>query len=206
MDGQCEGTESARSDDGTIDQKPETPGRVWAWEGLGISIIVGVSSTKEVRPLHFVCSPMKFVLFTILVLCAVSCAAIRPQQGTSLGLIQMQGEGYLLSFEGSDGQQSPSLREFLGEVEGVTQLKFQYSQGVAVHLASKRLRLNDNKMIPKEKFWSFLQILLAMNDFVFTALESEGKGYFLVEALAENSPGGNVRIRSSNPYIAPRGD
>ncbi len=160
----------------------------------------GYSSTREGRSLHFVCPVVNFAPFVILAFCGVACTASRPQQETPLGLVQAQGEGCLFSFEGFDGQQNPSLKQFLGEVERVTQFKFEYSQECVVLLASKRLRLDGNKSIPREQLWPFLQVLLVMNDFVTTGLESEGR--FIVEAQAGNGPGENMRIRSNNPHIA----
>ncbi len=119
-------------------------------------------------------------------------------------MIQMRGEAYLLSFGGTGNQQGATLRRFLDQVESVTQLELQYSQETAAILDSIDLRWNGEKEIPKEKFLSFVRILLVMNDFTVTAVESEEGGPFVVEALPGNRSSGHARIRSSNLHIAPR--
>lgn len=119
-------------------------------------------------------------------------------------MIQARGEAYRLSLGGTGNPQGATLKQFLDQAESVTQLEFQYSQETAAILTSIDLNLNGEKEIPKDKFLSFIRILLVMNDFVVTAVESEDGEHFLVEALPGNGPRGHARIRSSNPYVAPR--
>ncbi|MBL4770040.1 MAG: hypothetical protein JKY61_02560 [Planctomycetes bacterium] len=128
-----------------------------------------------------------------------SCTSSLPAQGHRNVHIHQRVDGYLLSFEDPAGQSLLSLKQFLDEVERTTRFKFEYSSETAIALASMNVRLNGSKLVPEDRFASFLQILLVMNDFIGTELEPAGSGHFRVDSMLGKRRGGNPRIRSSNP-------
>ena len=144
---------------------------------------------------------MKFAPKVLLTFCMASCATSLSQPEPLPSSIQLQGEEFVLSFGELDNPDAQNLELFLVQISRVSKIKLHYSNETAVQLASTPLRLQGTKYVPKEDLFSFVQILLVMNNFVVTPLGSERKGHHLVEPLAGMVPSGNMRIRSSNPYI-----
>ncbi|MFT4646988.1 MAG: hypothetical protein ACI87O_002036 [Planctomycetota bacterium] len=145
---------------------------------------------------------MNFAPTVLLAFCITSCATNLSQSEGLPSSIQLQGDEFVLSFGEPDNPHAPNLKQFLDQIGQVSQIELHYSQETGAQLASTRLRLIGNKAIPKEKFLTFVQILLAMNDFVVTPSDSEGEGHYLVEHLAGRVPTGIPRIRTRHPYIA----
>ncbi|MEZ5976025.1 MAG: secretin N-terminal domain-containing protein, partial [Planctomycetota bacterium] len=118
--------------------------------------------------------------------------------------IQEVGSEYILNFPQSpDGQSGMSLAQFVQACQQVTGLTFHVKEDAASRLSTSFVRLLGPKRIPKDKFYSFFQILMVVNDFVCTEIGPAGISVIQIDSIAPGNAAGGAKVRQAAPYVPP---
>ncbi|MFT7676505.1 MAG: general secretion pathway protein D [Planctomycetota bacterium] len=117
--------------------------------------------------------------------------------------IQVQGDNYILNFAdvtrgGDEG--GMSLAAFVAACQQVTKHNFHYSEETASFLDKQKVRLLGTKVIPKDKFYSFFQIIMIMNQFVCTEIGPKGISVIQIDNL---NTGNRTTLRSNSVLVDP---
>jgi general secretion pathway protein D len=125
-----------------------------------------------------------------------------PEAGAQEGdlpPIQVVGDSYVLNFAITQGATSESmtLLQFVDACERVTQLNFTWTQETENLLSAAKLRLLGTKTVPKEKFYSFFQVMMIINDFVCTEIGEEGIAVIKIDSL-QTASRNNIRSQAVN--------
>lgn len=113
--------------------------------------------------------------------------------------IQVVGDSYVLNFalaQGSSGE-SMTLLQFVDACERVTQLNFTWTLETENLLNTAKLRLLGTKTVPKDRFYSFFQVMMIINDFVCTEIGEEGIAVIKIDSL-QTASRNNIRSQAVN--------
>ncbi len=104
-------------------------------------------------------------------LLALACAAFPQDPGATQEVppIVDAGDSYILNFakpQIGDPKSGMSLAWFVSACEQATGINFTYSDDTAGLLENTKIRLLGQKVVPKEEFYSFFQMMMIINNFV----------------------------------------
>lgn len=117
--------------------------------------------------------------------------------------IQVQGDNYILNFADvtqAGGEGGMTLAQFVAACQQVTKLNFHYSEETASFLDSQKVRLLGTKVVPKDDFYSFFQIIMIMNSFVCTEIGPKGISVIQIDNL---NTGNRTTLRSNSVLVDP---
>ena len=125
-----------------------------------------------------------------------------PLQGQDAGgevpILQDLGPSWLLSFdENSEGM---TLEAFVKVCQVNADINFTYSNDTAADLQQTKVRMFGPKVIPKEDFYSFFQIIMIINRFVCTRI---GPDHLSVVVVASLDSPARASIKQDAVYISP---
>jgi len=127
------------------------------------------------------------MLATALALPLLSPASALVQEGQGQGPIepiQVQGDHYIITFsEGASPDDTMNLADFISACEQATGRNFTYIDETHEMLKNAKIRLLGQKIVPKEEFYSFFQIMMIINDFVCSQVGPDHLAVILVESL-----------------------
>ncbi|MEZ6013619.1 MAG: secretin N-terminal domain-containing protein [Planctomycetota bacterium] len=114
--------------------------------------------------------------------------------------IQVVGETYVLNFAQGNASDSMTLLQFVDACEQVTQLNFTWNTETEQFLSNAKLRLLGPKEVPKDRFYSFFQVMMIINDFVCTEIGDKDISIIQIDSLQTSR---RNTIRSQSLYVAP---
>jgi len=121
------------------------------------------------------------------------------QDGGDVPLIQDIGnDNYLLTFD--ETTEGMTLEQFVKTCQQITNINFTYSTDTASMLQGTKVRMFGPKVIPKDDFYSFFQIIMIINKFVCTKIGPEDLSVVVVASL--DSPQ-RATIKQDATYITP---
>ena len=121
------------------------------------------------------------------------------QDGGDVPLIQDIGnDNYLLTFD--ETTEGMTLEQFVKTCQQITNINFTYSTDTASMLQGTKVRMFGPKVIPKDDFYSFFQIIMIINKFVCTKIGPEDLSVVVVASL--DSPQ-RATIKQDAIYITP---
>jgi len=98
--------------------------------------------------------------------------------------IQVVGDSYILNFAaGANASEALSMLQFVSACQEVTDLNFTWNQETENLLSGAKLRLLGPKTVPKERFYSFFQVMMIINDFVCTEIGEQGISVIKIDSL-----------------------
>ena len=114
--------------------------------------------------------------------------------------IQQDGDSFILNFPdpGDAAGKGMTLVEFVDACQQVTEINFTYTDETANFLQNAKIRLMGTKVVPKERFYSFFQILMIINDFV--CIEKGEGALSIIEIQALQAA---RQIRSDSILVTP---
>jgi general secretion pathway protein D len=138
-------------------------------------------------------------LATLSLLAPAAPAPAAVQDGGETPVIQDIGNNnYLLTFDESpDGM---TLEQFVKICQEITNINFTYSTDTSTMLQNSKVRMFGSKVIPKDDFYSFFQIIMIINKFVCTKIGPEHLSVVVVASL--DSPQ-RATIKQDAVYITP---
>ena len=99
--------------------------------------------------------------------------------------IQADGDNFIINFpEGERPTDGMNLGQFVRACQLVTNINFTYDDQTKQLLSAKPITLLGTKVVPKDDFYSFFQIILFINDFVTTKVGEGALAVIQIEALA----------------------
>ena len=121
------------------------------------------------------------------------------QDGGDVPLIQDIGnDNYLLTFD--ETTEGMTLEQFVKTCQQITNINFTYSTDTASMLQGTKVRMFGPKVIPKDDFYSFFQIIMIINKFVCTKIGPADLSVVVVASL--DSPQ-RATIKQDAIYITP---
>lgn len=127
-------------------------------------------------------------------------AAAPPQDGGtgSIPVIQDLGNAWKLTFD--ETEEGMTLEQFVKICQENTGINFTYSQDTVSLLQQTKVRMFGPKVIPKDQFYSFFQIIMIINRFVCTRIGPDNLSVVVVASL--DSPA-RASIKQDAVYISP---
>jgi len=110
-------------------------------------------------------------------------AAAAPQGGEDPPPIQVVEDSYVLNFAQGTGSEPMSMLQFVDACQQVTGLNFVWSQETETYLNNAKLRMLGPKTVPKDRFYSFFQALMIINEFVCTEIGEKGISVVQIDSL-----------------------
>ena len=113
--------------------------------------------------------------------------------------IQDLGDSYLLTF--SEVEKGLTLEQFVKLCQQTTGINFTYDTDTAGRLGAEWVRMYGPKVIPKNEFYSFFQIIMIINNYVCSPIGPE----HLAVVVVQNLDSGQTRqtIRQDALYVEP---
>ncbi len=140
-------------------------------------------------------------LLSALALTLTPATALQPQDpgANEVPPIQDLGDTYLLTF--SETEEGLSLERFVKLCQQSTGINFTYNNDTASSLRAQKVRMYGPKVIPKNEFYSFFQIIMIINKYVCTRIGPE----HLAVVVINNLDQGQTRntIRQDALYVEP---
>lgn len=123
-----------------------------------------------------------------------------PQDGGSgdIPVIQDLGNAWKLTFD--ETEEGMTLEQFVKICQENTGINFTYSQDTVSLLQQTKVRMFGPKVIPKDEFYSFFQIIMIINRFVCTRIGPDNLSVVVVASL--DSPA-RASIKQDAVYISP---
>mgnify|MGYP002630666139 CR=1 FL=1 len=124
-------------------------------------------------------------------------APVQNQDGV-VPPIQDLGEAWKISFD--ESEEGMSLEQFVKICQENTGINFTYSKDTGTSLKGANVRMFGPKVIPKDQFYSFFQIIMIINRFVCTRIGPENLSVVVVASLESAN---RASIKQDALYIAP---
>ena len=139
------------------------------------------------------------LLAALILLAPAAPPSAQAQDGGETPVIQDIGNNnYLLTFDESpDGM---TLEQFVKICQEITNINFTYSTDTSQMLQQNKVRMFGSKVIPKDDFYSFFQIIMIINKFVCTQIGPDDLSVVVVASL--DSPS-RATIKQDAVYITP---
>ncbi len=118
--------------------------------------------------------------------------------GESIPVIQDLGGAWKLTFD--ETEEGMTLEQFVKICQENTGINFTYSADTVSLLQSTKVRMFGPKVIPKDEFYSFFQIIMIINRFVCTRIGPDNLSVVVVASL--DSPA-RASIKQDAVYISP---
>jgi len=118
--------------------------------------------------------------------------------GGSIPVIQDLGGAWKLTFD--ETEEGMTLEQFVKICQENTGINFTYSADTVSLLQSTKVRMFGPKVIPKDEFYSFFQIIMIINRFVCTRIGPDNLSVVVVASL--DSPA-RASIKQDAVYISP---
>ena len=140
-------------------------------------------------------------LLSALALTLTPATALQPQDpgANEVPPIQDLGDTYLLTF--SETEEGLSLERFVKLCQQSTGINFTYNNDTAISLRAQKVRMYGPKVIPKNEFYSFFQIIMIINRYVCKRIGPEHLSVVVVESLDTGQGRGGARADSI--YVSP---
>lgn len=140
------------------------------------------------------------MIASLLALPLALAAPVTAQDDPDVPPIQEVGETYVLNFAETDGDGSKgmNLARFVKACEQVTGIVFTYNDETKNFLEQTPIQLIGTKVVPKEEFYNFFQILMVINDFVCTQVGPDSIS--VIEIVSLNT-GQRANIRDQAIYV-----
>lgn len=123
---------------------------------------------------------------------------VQGQDGGDVPIIQDLGNAWRLTFD--ETEEGMSLEAFVKICQQRTDINFTYSQDTGQLLSTMKVRMFGSKVVQKEDFYSFFQIIMIINRFVCTRIGPEDLSVVVVASL--DSPA-RASIKQDAIYIGP---
>jgi general secretion pathway protein D len=117
--------------------------------------------------------------------------------------IQQRGDFYVLNFDETGGADALTLEQFVKHCQEVTGFNFTYTQETAATLGRIPLRMYGSKIIPKNDFYPFFQIMMIINEFVCTKIGPEHLAVILIQSTQPQAGRGQGGPRKDALYVFP---
>ena len=118
--------------------------------------------------------------------------------GAEIPVIQDLGNAWKLTFD--ETEEGMTLEAFVKVCQENTGINFTYSQDTVSLLKQTKVRMFGPKVIPKDEFYSFFQIIMIINRFVCTRIGPDNLSVVVVASL--DSPA-RASIKQDAVYITP---
>jgi general secretion pathway protein D len=125
-------------------------------------------------------------------------SAAPVQDGGEIPVIQDLGNAWKLTFD--ETEEGMTLEAFVKVCQENTGINFTYSQDTVSLLKQTKVRMFGPKVIPKDEFYSFFQIIMIINRFVCTRIGPDNLSVVVVASL--DSPA-RASIKQDAVYITP---
>jgi general secretion pathway protein D len=140
-------------------------------------------------------------LLSALALTLTPAPVLQPQEPAAEEVppIQDLGDTYLLTF--SETEEGLTLERFVKLCQQTTGINFTYDNDTATRLRAETVRMYGPKVIPKNEFYSFFQIIMIINNYVCSRIGPE----HLAVVVVSNLDVGQTRntIRQDAIYVEP---
>lgn len=120
------------------------------------------------------------------------------QDGEEIPIIQDLGNAWKLTFD--ETQDGMTLEQFVKICQQRTDINFTYSTDTGSLLQGMKVRMFGSKVVQKDDFYSFFQIIMIINRFVCTRIGPEDLSVVVVASL--DSPA-RASIKQDAIYIGP---
>lgn len=144
--------------------------------------------------------------FGLLGTCFASAAAlpaaplVQGEEGESPPPIQAVGNTFVLNFAQGPDEDSMSLYKFAQACQQVTGLKFTWGEDTEGLLKQRQVRLIGTMEVPKERFYSFFQVMMIISEFVCTEIGEDDIAVIKIDSL---QGAGRSNLRASAIYVTP---
>lgn len=114
---------------------------------------------------------------------------------------ELEDGTYLISFADVEGEGGGmTLKRLVHACQRVTGIQFVYTPETANFLQSTQVTLVGSKIVPKDEFYNFFQILMVIYNFVTTEVGPEPISVIQITSL---DTGGRNNIRSDSVFVEP---
>ena len=137
-------------------------------------------------------------LLAALPLVLTPAAPVQGQDGGEIPMIQDLGNSWKLTFD--ETQDGMTLEQFVKICQQRTDINFTYTKDTGTLLGDSKVRMFGSKVVQKDDFYSFFQIIMIINRFVCTRIGPEDLSVVVVASL--DSPA-RTSLKQDAIYIGP---